>query len=32
MRANLANYYVNVHTTPNCPGGVIRGQFADHGP
>jgi len=32
MRANPANYYVNVHTTPDCPGGVIRGQFADHGP
>jgi hypothetical protein len=32
IRANPVNYYVNVHTTPNCPGGVIRGQFGDHGP
>jgi hypothetical protein len=32
IRANPGNYYVNVHTTPNCPGGVIRGQFGDHGP
>jgi hypothetical protein len=32
IRANPGNYYVNVHTTPNCPAGVIRGQFGDHGP
>ncbi len=32
LRANPGNYYVNVHTTPNCPGGVIRGQLGDHGP
>jgi len=32
LRADPASYYVNVHTTPDCPGGVIRGQFADHGP
>ncbi len=32
IRANPENYYVNVHTTPNCPGGVIRGQLGDHGP
>ncbi len=32
LRANPGNYYVNVHTSPNCPGGVIRGQLGDHGP
>ena len=32
IRANPQLYYVNVHTVPNCPGGVIRGQFGDHGP
>jgi CHRD domain len=32
IRADPTNYYVNVHTTPNCPGGVIRGQFGDQGP
>jgi len=32
IRANPGNYYVNVHTTPNCPGGVIRGQLDEHGP
>jgi len=32
IRADPGNYYVNVHTAPNCPGGVIRGQFGDHGP
>ena len=32
IRANPGNYYVNVHTRPDCLGGVIRGQFGDHGP
>ncbi|TMF24618.1 MAG: CHRD domain-containing protein [Chloroflexi bacterium] len=32
IRADPGNYYVNVHTTPNCPGGVIRGPFGDQGP
>ena len=32
IRANPHNYYVNVHTAPNCPGGVIRGQLDEHGP
>ncbi|HKC91740.1 MAG TPA: CHRD domain-containing protein [Candidatus Limnocylindria bacterium] len=32
IRADPGNYYVNVHTAPNCPGGVIRGQLGDHGP
>jgi hypothetical protein len=32
IRANESAYYVNVHTVPNCPGGVIRGQLGDHGP
>ena len=32
IRANPANYYVNVHTAPNCPLGVIRGQLNEHGP
>jgi len=32
IRANPSLYYVNVHTAPNCLGGVIRGQFGDHGP
>jgi hypothetical protein len=35
--ANPELYYVNVHSTgevggPSCLGGVIRGQFGDHGP
>jgi hypothetical protein len=32
IRANPTNYYVNVHTTPNCPAGVIRGQLGVQGP
>jgi CHRD domain-containing protein len=32
IRANPANYYVNVHTTPDCPAGAIRGQLDTHGP
>jgi len=32
LRANTSAYYVNVHTVPNCPNGVIRGQLGDHGP
>jgi hypothetical protein len=32
MQANPQNYYVNVHTTPNCPPGAIRGQLGEHGP
>jgi hypothetical protein len=32
IRANPSNYYVNVHTAPNCPAGAIRGQLDMHGP
>jgi len=39
LRANPGAYYVNVHSTstagsgePNCPAGIIRGQFGSHGP
>lgn len=32
MQATPQAYYVNVHTTPNCPGGAIRGQLGTHGP
>jgi hypothetical protein len=32
IRADPGNYYVNVHTTPDCPGGVIRGPFGTQGP
>jgi len=32
LRADPSAYYVNVHTTPDCGGGIIRGQFGAHGP
>ncbi|MBA2384322.1 MAG: CHRD domain-containing protein [Actinobacteria bacterium] len=29
IRQNPSAYYVNVHSTPNYPGGAIRGQLGD---
>jgi hypothetical protein len=29
IRKNPSAYYVNVHSTPNFPGGAVRGQLGD---
>jgi hypothetical protein len=29
IRKDPADYYVNVHSTPNFPGGAVRGQLGD---
>ena len=29
IRQNPTNYYVNVHSRPNFPGGAVRGQLGD---
>jgi hypothetical protein len=29
IRKDPTAYYVNVHSTPNFPGGAVRGQLGD---